>query len=254
VIVRGVVARGFIIFLLTGCGGGMRPLARNAGDPLLYVEVADSIGLPLPDAKLEVYTLMDRAVFREWVFVDPSDLPDGIHLLRFSHPGYRPSVFSVPLRTGARVSLRVRLGAERDTTNRGRTEAIEVRAIGRLMEGRASSDIIKARRVLDRDLIEQAHPSSIADVLRDAKGMGVMVLPGEAMIRWVGAGGVYGCPLPVMINGDRRFLNTFTDVSQRYRPEDVEAIELVPRTAALLYPRRPDDVECALLAFWVRDG
>ena len=233
----------------------MRAPASNTGDPLLYVEVGDSIGLPLPDAKLEVYTLMDRAVFREWVAIEPSDLPDGIHLLRFSHPGYRPSVFSVPLRRGARVSLRVRLSAESDTSRRGGpVEAIEVRAIGRLTEGRVISDIIKSRRVLDRDVIDHAHPSSIAAMLRDAKGMGVIVWPGEAMIRWVGAGGVYGCPLPVMVNGDRRFLNTFNDVSDRYQPEDVEAIELVPRTAALLYPRRPDDVECALLALWVRDG
>src|SRR5687768_12681995 len=90
--------------------------AQAAKKPLLQLEVGDSIGLPLPDATLEVFTFMEGGVFAEWVTVGPSDLPPGINLLRFSHPGYRRTVFSVPLREGSTVALRVRLRPERDTT------------------------------------------------------------------------------------------------------------------------------------------
>src|SRR5215213_4333351 len=123
--------------------------AQNDRPSLLQVEVADSIGLPLPDAKIEVFTLMDGGVFWEWVVVAPSQLPEGINLLRFSHPGYRSSTFSVPLRGGSVVALRVRLETQGDTAKREPLEAREVRAIGLAIEGRMKSDVVGRRRVLE---------------------------------------------------------------------------------------------------------
>lgn len=221
---------------------------------LLQLEVGDSIGLPLPDAKIEVFAITDRGRFRDWVTIDPSDLPEGVHLLRFSQPGYQPTVFSVPLRHGTRVSLRVRLGAERDTTRKGPGEATEVRTAGLRIEGRATTDILKARRVLDRGAIERASPASIAALLRDAKGMGVVVSPGGVGSYTVGAvgGGMYGCPLPVMINGDWRLITSFDEANRGYSPESVEAVELVSRVAAKSYSRRAEDAECGVLVIWVR--
>ena len=229
---------------------------RVPSQALLQVEVGDSIGLPLPDATLEVYTLMDRGVYREWVQVYPGDLPEGIHLLRFAHPGYQTSVFSVPLRKGTVVALRVRLGAERDTSVRKTTiEATEVRSIGMLIEGKSKSDIIKSRRVIERAAFDRAHPASIVALLRDAKGMRVTVSPGgdgNAMIGSVGEGGISGCPLPVVINGDRRMVTTFAEATARYTPDDVEAIELIPRTTSVPYVRRVEDGGCGVLALWVK--
>ena len=116
----------------------------------LQVEVGDSIGLPLPDAKVEVYTFADGGTFREWVAVEPNELTDGVYLLRFSNQGFRSTALSVPLRKGTRVSLRVRLGAERDTTRHVRVIlADEVRSIGIVTEGRATADLTRGRRVLD---------------------------------------------------------------------------------------------------------
>ena len=228
---------------------------RAPSQALLQVEVGDSIGLPLPDAKVEVYTLMDRGIYREWVWVDPSSVPEGIHLLRFSYPGYRASVFSVPLRKGTRVSLRVRLGAPPDTTNRNRAvEVTDVHAIGILMEGRSKSDFIRTRRVLDRDAIERGNAASIVALLRDARGTKAIVTggTGSAMIGLAAEGGIYGCPMPVIVNGDRRMVTTFAEASARYTPDEVEAIELIPRTTVAPYVLRVEEGGCGVLALWVK--
>ena len=72
------------------------------GDSLFQLEVTDSIGLPLPNAKLELFTFMEGGVWREWVTLEAYHLEPGMHLLRFSHEGYRASTFSVPLEKGRR--------------------------------------------------------------------------------------------------------------------------------------------------------
>src|SRR5215216_3649299 len=124
--------------------------AQNDRPSLLQVEVADSIGLPLPDAKIEVFTLMDGGVFWEWIVVAPSQLPPGINLLRFSHPGYRSSTFSIPLREGSKVALRVRLMTQGDTTKKKEPlDAREVHAIGLAIEGRMRTDVLGRRRILE---------------------------------------------------------------------------------------------------------
>src|SRR5688500_957330 len=69
--------------------------AQREAKPLLQFEVADSVGLPLPDARVEVYALHEGGMVWEWAPVDRAALPEGIMLIRFSLPGYRSSVFSV---------------------------------------------------------------------------------------------------------------------------------------------------------------
>ena len=61
--------------------------AQSSHEALIQVEVRDSIGLPLPDAVIEVFTFLDGGVFWEWTPVGAGDLPEGINLLRFSHDG-----------------------------------------------------------------------------------------------------------------------------------------------------------------------
>jgi hypothetical protein len=70
--------------------------------------------LPLPDAKVEVFAFVGTP-FWDWIAAEPQALGDGIHLLRFSSTGYRPSMFSVLLREDHRVALRVSLYPESDT-------------------------------------------------------------------------------------------------------------------------------------------
>jgi hypothetical protein len=228
--------------------------------PLLQVEVGDSIGLPLPDAKVEVYSFADGGTFREWLAVEPNELPEGVYLLRFSNPGYRSAVLSAPLRKGTRVSLRVRLGAERDTTRHVRVRVIpadQVRSIGVVTEGRATTDLTRGRRVLDRESIERAGPASVAALLRDAKNFDVVVTPrpdGGYDVGGVASGGGYGCTLPVLINGDRRLIIPFSEANQRYGIEAVEAVELIPRVSARLYGYLQDRWECGILAMWVKQG
>jgi hypothetical protein len=226
--------------------------------PLLQIEVGDSVGLPLPDAKMEVFNLMDGAAFREWVTVEPNELAEGEYLLRVSNPGYRSAVLSVPLRKGTRVSLRVRLGAERDTTRHTRVaQADEVHSIGIVSQGRATTDLMRGRRVLFRESIERASPASLSALLRDAKGFNVVLTStpdGGYDAGAVGYGNGYGCPLPVLINGDRRRTIPFGEANQRYGIDVVEAIELVPRASARLYGRLEDRWECGVLLIWVKQG
>ena len=223
--------------------------------PMLQVEVGDSIGLPLPDATIEVYVLAGGAAGREWVAVEPNELPEGVHLLRFSNPGYRSVVLSAPLHKGGRVALRIRLGAERDTTRRARTvQAEAVRSFGIVTEGRATADLTNGRRVLERSAIERAGAASIAALLRDVRNANVVVTAspdGEFDVGAVAAGAGYGCTLPVLINGDRRTVIAFPEANQRYGIDAVEAIEVIPRAAARLYGHIEDRWECGVLVLWV---
>ena len=224
--------------------------------PLLQVEVADSIGLPLPDAKTEEFTLMDGGTFREWVLIEPGELADGVHLLRFSNDGYRSAAFSVPLRKGSVISLRVRLGAQPDTTRRKKSvEAVPVNAIGLAIAGRTTTDIIKSRHVLERDAADRANAPSIASLLRIARGLDVLVSPligDNSTISSSSAGGGVSCSIPVMINGDRRWLFSFTEANHRFVGDEVEMVELIPRSAATVYVRRREDADCGLLMLWMK--
>lgn len=234
----------------------VRGQSMPAPPPLLQLEVGDSIGLPLPDAKVESFALMQGAAFLEWVPIDPANLSPGVYLLRFSYPGYRTATFSVPIRKGSRVSLRVRLGAEHDTTRGTRTtEAAPIRAIGLLLEGRATTDIVRSRRVLERAAIERANTSSVGELLRGTKETGLVVKPGagrDYRITAPASGGPYGCTVPVMINGDPRWLFPFDEMNRRYSADEVEAAEFLPRSVARVYARHPEEGDCGLLLLWVR--
>ena len=52
--------------------------AQDRKQTVVQIEVGDSIGLPLPDAKVEVFTFMDGGVFWEWIPVDSVALPAGM--------------------------------------------------------------------------------------------------------------------------------------------------------------------------------
>jgi len=143
----------------------------SAPAPTLQVEVQDSVGLPLPDARIEVYTPMGGSKFWEWAVVRPETLPLGTFLLRFSHPGYEPSVFSVPLEIYKPVSLRVRLSPQPDTLAiRREGRAHLVRAIGLAPLGRRHVDVVGFRRVLHQAEIERAGGTSLSAVFGRTKG------------------------------------------------------------------------------------
>ena len=230
--------------------------AQNDPPSLLQVEVADSIGLPLPDAKIELFTLMDGGVFWEWIAVAPSQLPPGINLLRFSHPGYRSSTFSVPLREGSKVALRVRLDAQRDTTTRGDgLDAREVHAIGMALEGRMKTDIIGRRRVLDHGFGGEEHSTRFGSLLRRARGTELLVLPTSAgSYRPLGetVGGSRNCSMLVMINGDRREVLPFAAFDELYSTGEVEAVEVFPRAASLPSPYQVQRSGCGMLIVWFK--
>lgn len=238
-------------------GGAATPSATHAQDSresLIQIEVGDSVGLPLPDAIVEVFTFMDGGVFWEWVPVGTEALPAGINLLRFSHPGYRPEVFSVPLREGGKVALRVRLRAERDTTRQSHPEAEEVHAIGLSIEGRATTDILGRRRILDRRAIEAEPVNHFGDLMRRARNTELTVLPARG-----GAFAVYGrspsggrsC-VQVMINGDRRRILPFETFDQLFGPYDVEAIEVFPQGHSIPLSYQVQRSPCGMLVVWFR--
>ena len=60
--------------------------AQGERETLIQIEVGDSIGLPLPDAKMEVFTIPDRGIFWEWMEFQPEQLTKGVQLLRFAKP------------------------------------------------------------------------------------------------------------------------------------------------------------------------
>lgn len=232
-----------------------RSHAQPAPRSLLQLEVGDSLGLPLPDAKLEVFTLLQGGILWEWAPVDPAGLPAGTHLLRFSHPGYRSSVFSVPLREGGKVSLRVRLDPERDTP-RGERElrARPVRAIGLALDGRAKTDVIGSRRILQGADVEATNANTFGAVLQRLRDTELKVLPASGgTFRVRGASGSGNCSVSVMINGDRRRMVGFSTFDQMFSPGDVEVIEVFPRNNSIPLAYRFREAGCGLLVVWFKN-
>jgi hypothetical protein len=230
--------------------------AQTEHQALIQIEVGDSIGLPLPDATIEVFTYLDGGVFWEWTRVGASDIPEGINLLRFSHPGYRPSVFSVPLREGSKVSLRVRLTPERDTVNHdGNVIAREVRAIGLSLEGRAKTDIIGRRRVIDARALQGQTTSTFGGLLRRARGTELDVLPssgGTFRAFAQSGGGGFNCPASVMVNGDRRRVLPFDTFDRLFSTGEVEAIEVFPRASSLPLSYQVPAARCGMMVVWFK--
>jgi hypothetical protein len=228
--------------------------AQQDRAPLLQLEVSDSIGLPLPNATLEVFTLMDGGVFWEWVVVAPSQLPEGINLLRFSHPGYRSSTFSVPLREGSKVALRVRLGAEVDTTrHRDVLEAREVRAVGMAIEGRMKTDVIGRRRILEPGPAVKESAARFGALLRRARGTELNIVPaGAGSYRPLAqtVSGQNNCAMLVMLNGDRRQVVPFAAFDDLYGTSDVEVIEVFPRSASLPSQYQVPKAGCGMIVVW----
>ncbi len=222
------------------CGPAHRATAV-APPRLLSVEVRDSTGLPIADARMEVFTFVGGP-FWDWVAAEPPMLGDGIHFLRFSHAGYAPTMFSVLLRDGRYVTVRVTLERERDTTRANRVlEASEVHATGEAREGPIRTDVVGVRRIIDRSVIEHADAASVRELLLRTKGTDLGVpKPGGR-----------GCS--VMINGDRRRVLSFTEFDQLVGPNEAEALEVVSRGESYfaVSPRR-QATGCGTLYAWLR--
>jgi hypothetical protein len=246
--------------VIVAVAGGVLPLsasrAQSDQETLIQIEVSDSVGLPLPDATVEVFTLLDGGTFWEWARVGAADLPAGINLLRFSHPGYASSLFSVPLRAGSTVSLRVRLMTERDTTRRAQTlEAREVHAIGLALEGKVKSDVIGRRRIIDRVAVEGDATNRFGPFIHRVRNTELTVIPatgGSFRVHSQGSGGRSNCPMLVMVNGDRRKVFSFATFDQLYSTQEVEALEVFPRGGWIPSAYEVPGSRCGLLVAWFR--
>jgi hypothetical protein len=213
--------------------------AQANTQPLLQLEVADSLGLPLPDAKLELFALLQGGIVWEWVVLDPIYLPEGTNLIRVSRPGYVPVVLSVPLQTGSHVALRVRLNPEHVPATRwSAPEAQTIQAKGFAIQGRMSTDVIGIRRVLGRSDIERAGVTRLAALLGRAPNTDLKILPASGASyrpysppnRSFGRRGAsVPCSMPVMLNGDRRRVLPFDAADQLVSVDDIETIEIFPR-------------------------
>lgn len=223
---------------------------------LLQVEIGDSIGLPLPDAKMEVFTLLDGGIFYEWAEVQPHQLPKGVQLLRFSHPRYKTSTFSIPLRDRSRVALRVRLVPERDAVDHrrdGMIDAYRVNAIALSLEGRSKTDVLGRRRILDRlGDIRDGGSNRLGDLLRRSRGTDLRVTPGSGG-RYLATGEASNCPVDVMLNGDRRHIIPFATFDQMYSTDDLEVVEVFPRGGSSIpLSYQVTRGACGLLIVWYR--
>lgn len=230
--------------------------AQSDRPSLLQVEVGDSIGLPLPDAKMEVFTLLAGGIFYEWTEVQPHQLPKGVQLLRFSHPGYRTSTFSVPLREGSKVALRVRLSPGGDSVVRrrdGMVDAYQVNAIALALDGRSKTDVLGRRRILDRlTEIPEASNNRLGDLLRRSRGTDLRVTAGSGG-SYLASGQGSNCPVDVMLNGDRRHIIPFATFNQMYNTDDLEVIEVFPRGGSSIpLSYQVTRGECGLLIVWYR--
>src|SRR6476469_2079216 len=74
---RTLCAMGLVVASLEPCLTATAS-AQTGREALIQIEVGDSIGLPLPDATVEVFTYLNGGVFWEWTPVGASDLPEGI--------------------------------------------------------------------------------------------------------------------------------------------------------------------------------
>jgi hypothetical protein len=230
--------------------------AQKSHQATVQIEVSDSIGLPLPDAKVEVFTFMEGGVFWEWVSMDSTGLGEGINLLRFSYPGYRSSTFSVPIRDGTTLSLRIRLDPEHDTTKANKVvEARPVRAIGLVTEGRAHTDIIGRRRILEHGTFEHEAVSRFGPLMRRARNTELTVIPatgGTFRVFSEAAGGMGRCPLQVMVNGDRRRVLPFENFDQLFSLDEAEAIEIFPMGSSVPLSYQVPRQGCGLMVVWFR--
>ena len=237
---------------------GPAPASAQAGrETLIQIEVRDSVGLPLPDAAVEVFTFLDGGVFFEWTRVGAGDLPEGINLLRFSHPGYEPTIFSVPLRRGSVVSLRVRLMAERDSAKRASSlDARELNVIGLAIEGRVRSDVIGHRRIIERPLIELDATHRFGPLMRRARNTELTVVPatgGSFRIgSQAGVGGRSSCQPLVMVNGDRRRVLPFANFDQLYGTQELEALEIFPRGTSIPNAYQVTGFRCGIMVAWFK--
>ena len=232
--------------------------AQREAKPLLQFEVGDSIGLPLPDARFEVYALLEGGIVWEWAPVDPAALPEGIMLVRFSHPGYRASVLSVPLRKGSTVALRVRLDPMGDTvTRRGVVTARTVRGAGLAIEGRAKTDILGLRRVIAHDDVGvDTEGMTIGSLMRRADNTDLNVVPvsgGAFLVYSRHGGGGRRCTMQVMINGDRRRFLPFSAFDNLFGPNEIEAIEIFPNGGRVPFSYQPSRSSCGLLVAWMKN-
>ena len=211
-----------------------RAASQASPRSLLQLEVTDTVGIPLPDARLEVFTLLEGGIVWEWARVTPDGIPEGIYLLRISNPGYEPSVFSIPLRKDGHVSLRVRLTAPADTAGVKDPQAVKVRAQGFAIDGRVRTDVIGTRRVLDRRATTMTKPQTLGDLLHRVRGTTLRMYPTSGGTftpsRNRSARGSryarYGCSVPVMLNGDRRKVLSFDAANQLLPPDEIEALEI----------------------------
>lgn len=237
--------------LLPGVAGG-----QKKHESVVQIEVRDSVGLPLPDAKVEVFTFMEGGVFWEWVPLGSSSLPGGVNLLRFSYPGYRTSTFSVPVREGGTISLRVNLDPEGDTTtNKHSLEARGIRAQGLALEGRARTDIIGRRKVLEHAAIEGESVNRFGPLMHRVRNAELRVLPssgGSFRVYAQSAGSSFGCAVQVMVNGDRRRVLPFETFDQLFSVADVEAIEIFPLGSAVPLSYQVPRAACGLMVVWFR--
>jgi len=263
--VPSVLTRQLTLFALALCASApalaTSAAAQGRKQAVVQIEVGDSIGLPLPDAKIEVFTFMDGGVFWEWVPIDSTELPVGINLLRFSHPGYRSTTFSVPVREQATLSLRVRLDPQHDTSSKEAKEAKEanveartVRAIGLALDGHARTDIIGRRRVLEHESFESESVTRFGALMQRARNTELRVLPasgGSFRVLAQSAGGSYNCPLQVMVNGDRRRILPFETFDRLFAVVDAETIEIFPagHSVPLSYQSSGG---CGVMIVWFR--
>ena len=230
--------------------------AQNKHDSVVQIEVRDSVGLPLPDAKVEVFTFMEGGVFWEWVPLGTSTLPPGVNLLRFSFPGYRASMFSVPVREGGTLSIRVNLDPERDTSaTKHSLEARAVHAIGLALEGRVKTDIVGHRRVLEHAAFEGEAVTRFGPLMRRLRNTELKVLPasgGSFRVFGQSGGGSFTCSVQVMINGDRRRVLPFETFDQLFSVDDAEAIEVFAIGSAIPLSYQVPRSACGLLVVWFR--
>jgi hypothetical protein len=229
--------------------------AQKPHQATIQIEVGDSVGLPLPDAKVEVFTFMEGGVFWEWIPLGSSPLPDGINLLRFSYPGYRAETFSVPVREASTLSLRVRLEPEHDTTHRSDiVEARAVRAVGLAVEGRAHTDVVGRRRVLEHATFEKETVPRFGPLMRRARNTELTVVPatGGTFTVYGRSGSGAKCPLQVMINGDRRRVLPFDAFDRMFSIDELEAIEIFPSGSSLPLPYDTDRAGCGMMIAWFR--
>ena len=253
-----MIAKVLRLGIATAFAFGTEVAAQEPARPALQLEVRDTVGLPLPDAAVEVFMFHEGGIVWEWTPVTPESLGPGVHLLRFSHPGYRSAVLSVPLRKDRTVSLRVNLETERETVVSSSATTRElrarpVRAVGLLLDGKSSVDVIGGRRVYDRDELESLEEERFGNLMRRIRDDEFSVLGGTATARVVGHAGAAQCSMSAVLNGDRRQVVSFNTLEKHFKPDEVEAIEIFPRSTAVPQDYRVRLGGCGVVVLWLRD-